>query len=147
MCCIIKLSICILGKPTPVTWTLLDSTVEPGDTALTLQAPTNWNVGDEIVIASTGDHKSQHQNEKVEILTISNEGKIITFKPATQYQHLGLTEEYGDRVIEVRAEVGLLTHNILFRGNINEEHLKNITACAEEFNPGGYSAQTPQPSR
>jgi hypothetical protein len=126
----------ILGNPTPSTWTLLGETAEVGDTTLQLQVePNNWRVGDYIVVASTGDHMSQHQNEKVEITAIT--GNTITFKPALEYRHLGITEVYGSTSLELRAEVGLLTHNIIFRGSINQEFVTNIPACEDGFDPGG----------
>jgi len=46
----------LVGKPVPVTWTMLDSTVAAGSNQITLQAQPsvfNWAVGDQIVIAST----------------------------------------------------------------------------------------------
>ena len=55
-------------------WTHLDETIEAGDTELTLVKPVTWEVGDEIVIASTGDRHKQTQNE---VVTIT--GKICFF--------------------------------------------------------------------
>ena len=66
-----------LGDPRTVTWTLLASTAAAGDTTLYVQDSVNWNVGDRIIIASTGDHLSQAQNEEAEILSITDDGTTI----------------------------------------------------------------------
>ena len=61
-----------------VTWTCLAETVSASDTTLKLQTPVNWSAGDHIVIASTGDHLSQNQNEEREIADVSADGKTLT---------------------------------------------------------------------
>ncbi|KAF0286932.1 Fibrocystin-L [Amphibalanus amphitrite] len=43
------------GRPLDVTWTYLASTAAAGATSITLDRPVGWAVGDEIVIATTGD--------------------------------------------------------------------------------------------
>lgn len=44
-------------------WTRLASTAEAGTKVLTLQHEVDWNAGDEIVIATTGDKHSQKESE------------------------------------------------------------------------------------
>ena len=53
----------ISGKSLTYTWSLLDGTAQVGDTSITLQDTVDWQVGDVITIASTGDKLSTHQNE------------------------------------------------------------------------------------
>ena len=54
----------------PVTWTYLAETIRPGDTNMTLMREVTWEVGDQIVIASTGHRHAQRENEE---LTITGE--------------------------------------------------------------------------
>lgn len=69
----------IHGKPKTPTWTTLSATIGAGDTTLTLSESTNWEIGDEIVIATTSfDGK---ESEKVTITAITS-GTDITFTPA-----------------------------------------------------------------
>ena len=53
-----------------------------------------------------------------------------------QYKHLGLTEFFGDVAVEVRAEVGLLTHNVKIQGKGDSAFEVMIPACDADFNPG-----------
>ena len=65
------------GLPAEPSWTRLAATANAGDTQITLEVPVNWNVGDSIAIASTGDRHSQSENEQHEIIAIS--GKAISY--------------------------------------------------------------------
>lgn len=45
------------GTPRPKTWTLLSSTIAPNTTILNIDDTVDWQVGEEIVVASTSfDH-------------------------------------------------------------------------------------------
>ena len=45
--------ISIHGKVRQYTWTMLSSSINVGDSTFTVQDPVDWNVGEEIVVAST----------------------------------------------------------------------------------------------
>ena len=125
------------GKPTPVTWTLLAETVAIGDTDIKLQLPVTWSVGDEIVIASTGGHDSQKENEKCTIAAVSDDQMTLTLTKALEYVHLGETQTFeGDITLETRAEVGLLTHNVVVRGSNLKAWNDKIEACPVDFEAG-----------
>ena len=128
----------VVGCPTPVTWTLLSQTANAGDTTINLQVPVEWKVGDEIIIATTGGHLSQNENEKMQIAAISADKMTLTLKQPLTYQHLGITETYasGSVSLEVRAEVGLLTHNIKVRGSNDPAWNDEIEACEAGFDTG-----------
>jgi len=90
-------------------WTKISETAEAGATEIQVLGNTaGWEVGDVIVIATTDF--SPLQSETVTITQIS--GSTISFTPALTYMH------YGEITYEVdeRAEVGLLTRNILIQG-------------------------------
>ena len=105
------------GKPVGVTWTHLGSTANAGDTTITLKEPVNdWPVGGEIVIATTGDKFSQGENE-VRTITSKN-GNVLTLDRPLNHTHLSIKRTVYDQDVYFQAEVGLLTRNVLFRGNV-----------------------------
>lgn len=125
------------------TWTLLDGTVNPGAKTIKLTHPVNWKSGDEIVVASTGDHKSQNQNEKHTIKSISSDGKTITLEKSLEYKHLGVVQSFeGGVQLETKAEVGLLSRNVIIRGSDNLQWHDRIAACPAGFDPGEFAVQT-----
>ncbi|XP_040210575.1 fibrocystin-L-like [Rana temporaria] len=131
------------GIPVPVTWTYLAQTAEAGSSTLFLQQSVTWKAGDEIVIASTGDRNSQMQNEKMTIQSVSADGKNLTLSQPLVYQHLGISVTLPDgTVFEARAEVGLLTRNIVVRGFTNTEWSDTIPACPDGFDTGEFATQT-----
>ena len=125
------------GKYVPVTWTHLADTANVGDTSITLKQPVTWQVGDKIVIATTSDRNSMKESEEHTIAAISGDGLTVTLQNPLKYLHISIEQTFGDKVVETRAEVALLTRNILIRGTMNEEFVETIPACEEEFNSGG----------
>ncbi|XP_040210574.1 fibrocystin-L-like [Rana temporaria] len=131
------------GIPVPVTWTRLAQTAEAGSSTLLLQQSVTWKAGDEIVIASTGHRHSQSQNEKMTLQSVSADGKNLTLSKSLVYQHLGISVTLPDgTVFEARAEVGLLTRNIVVRGFTNAEWSDTIPACPDGFDTGEFATQT-----
>ena len=56
---------------------------------------------------------------------------------ALKYQHLGETVKVTDDVsIEARAEVAVLSRNVLVRGSDNKAWHEEIKACPEGFHIG-----------
>ncbi|KAG7457780.1 hypothetical protein MATL_G00230750 [Megalops atlanticus] len=131
------------GIPVPVTWTHLAQTAEAGSTTLTLKQSVTWKAGDEIVIASTGHRHSQRENEVRTIASVSADGRTLTLTTPLTYAHLGVSVTLPDgTVFEGRAEVGLLTRNIVVRGSNNVEWNDQIKACPAGFNTGEFATQT-----
>ena len=138
-----KGSLQLHGKPVNNTWTHLAHTAKPNDINITVvDDVTDWEVGDEIIIASTNHRHSMGENEKMVIAAISTDGKTITLKDPVQYTHLSISQTFGDTVVETRAEVGRLTHNVKFRGSINEQFLEQIPACEKKFDSGQFAVQS-----
>ncbi|PRP73194.1 hypothetical protein PROFUN_03508 [Planoprotostelium fungivorum] len=110
-------------------WCRLSKTAMQGDTTLTLDTPVYWNAGDSIVISSTDfsevlDSKLPNtspmngvpfpeQSETAVISSISADKKTLTLKTPLSWMHWGINYE--------RAEVGLLTRNIVVRGDNTSE--------------------------
>lgn len=71
------------------------------------------------------------------IAVVSPDGKTITLTEPLMYTHLGVTVTLPDgSKFEGRAEVGLLTRNIVIRGSQNNEWNEEIEACDRDFLPG-----------
>ncbi|XP_062842250.1 fibrocystin-L-like [Trichomycterus rosablanca] len=131
------------GIPIPITWTRLAKTANNGSDTLTLMDSVTWKVGDEIVIASTGHRHSQKENEVRRIASVSADGKTLTLTQPLTYNHLGVSVTLPDgTVFEARAEVGVLTRNIVVRGSTNQEWSGTINACPDGFNTGEFATQT-----
>ncbi len=128
------------GRPLAVTWTRLSQTANPGDNTIQLQEAVDWEVGGKIVIASTS--YSQRENEELEIVTIDTTGKILTVNPALVYEHISIQQVIEGRFIDTSAEVGYLSRNIVVRGNLNEEWVREVDGCDQEFRPGQFDLQT-----
>lgn len=85
---------------------------------------------------------SQAENEKRTIASVSADGMHITLTKPLNYTHLGITTTLPDgTVFEARAEVGILTRNILIRGSDNVEWNDKIPSCPDGFDTGTFSNQ------
>ena len=104
------------GMTVTQTWTRLAGTAAVGSTQITLLRAVDWSVGSRIVIATTGDYLSQGQSETRTITAISADGLTLTLNSPLTYKHLGVTQNVGSTTVEIRAEVGLLSHNVIFQG-------------------------------
>jgi cell migration-inducing and hyaluronan-binding protein len=100
------------GKPIKG-WTQLGAMAEPGDTDLVLKETRAWRRGDRIVVASS-DYWSEHYEERT-ITHVS--GKLLELDEPLDYQHWGTLQTLGGRIVDERAEVGLLSRNVVVRGN------------------------------
>ena len=85
-------------------WTKLAATAEKGSSSIEVLDASQWQAGDEIVLAST-DYNPR-QAERRTITAVS--GNSLTLNEPLQYMHFGqITFE-----VDERGEVGLLTRNI-----------------------------------
>jgi hypothetical protein len=124
------------GKPVSPTWTYLSVTASKGSNVIHLETPVMWNVGDVIVIASTGDSKTNNDNEKRKIYSISNGRRTLTLTEPLESDHASVHEMFDGRLVRMRAEVGLLTRNIIIRGNDDTQWHDEIQTCDIEYKSG-----------
>lgn len=128
------------GKHVPITWTRISETAEAGANQIKLTQEVTWEVGNEIVIAATG--RSERENEQVTITAVTNGGKTLTFKPPLKYKHISMVQTIAGKSIETRAEVGLLTRNVVVQGSTHDQWTEKVEACPEDFRPGQFQTQT-----
>ena len=75
----------------------------------------DWQVGEEIVIAST-DYEMEHAETRF-ITAVSNDKKTLTLNQPLKYKHYSAVETYGSDDFPMRCEVGLLTRNVKIQGS------------------------------
>ncbi len=100
------------GEPRPG-WTSLAATANCGANQIALRDAAGLRAGDRIVIAST-DYRSEHAEERV-IAAVS--GNNVTLSGKLNFQHWCSSDTFGPHLLEECAEVGLLSRNILIRGD------------------------------
>ena len=106
------------GKPVGVTWTNLGATAKQGTNKIVLKESVDWPIGSLIAIATTGDKLSPGESETAFITAKS--GKELTLDKPLEYTHLSEERTVGSGenlyTVNVKAEVGLLSRNVLFKG-------------------------------
>ncbi|KAK7084669.1 Fibrocystin-L [Halocaridina rubra] len=130
------------GAYIPVTWTHLASTASVGSSTITLKQPVTWKAGDRIIIATTEHRFIENENEERTIASVSGDGLTLTLTEPLEFEHISIEQTLGGRVIETRAEVGLLTRNVKIRGNINSDFSEVIEACDETWKPDQFDTQS-----
>ena len=134
----------IHGKPRDVTWTSLLETAPAGASSITLMEDVDWQVGEEIVIASTSlgieDNEVKGEGDKSEVRMITGiSGRTIFLNETLEWEHYANIDKYGpngEDEIEMRAEVGLLTRNIIYRGDPETTTANQYGATIMLHSPG-----------
>jgi hypothetical protein len=97
------------------TWTRLNATAYAGDTSLCFTQPVSWPPYSQIVIASSGFDMNEAEQRTTTALT--HGGHCVSFDRPLEYEHMGELRYYAGRTAELRAEVGLLSRNVVIQGN------------------------------
>ena len=102
------------GQPR-TSWTRLSATAAAGSSSLSVQGNTDWRSGDKLVVAS-----SDFNGDQAEVVTVSGaSGNTVNFTPALKYSHYGQTQSVAGQTLDERAEVGLLTRNVVVQGEMS----------------------------
>ena len=94
-------------------WTRLAANAAAGATQLLLDDAPGWRAGDRVVIAST----SYDPNEAEVGLVVSVSGTAVTLAEPLRHSHWGTVQTIGGGTVDERAEVGLLSRNVVVRGD------------------------------
>ncbi|HVM18431.1 MAG TPA: G8 domain-containing protein [Egibacteraceae bacterium] len=100
------------GARRPVAWSRLARNAPAGARRITVQSTKGWRAGDRIVVAST-DNTPDHAEER---MVAAVDGRVVTLDRPLRHTHWGRTQRIAGRRIPQRAEVGLLTRNLVVRG-------------------------------
>ena len=129
-----------------VSWTQLGATALSGATAIMLKEPIDWDIGDQIVVASTS-----FDMDEAEVRTITEvlPGSLsVRIDQPLAKQHYGELQTYdrGDGTIytlDERAEVGLLSRSIKIQGDAGSAGTEVGNSLVVEdsgFEDGGMTA-------
>lgn len=103
----------IHGRP-QVSWTELRDPVAVGSTALKLSEPVDWAIGQEIVIAPT-DYDFKEFERRI-ITAVDAAKTTLTVDRPFAFKHAAFAESLSNDTLRVRAEVGLVSRNVLVTG-------------------------------
>jgi hypothetical protein len=110
-------TISLHGAPVGTTWTRLAADAPAGATTLTLAQPVEWRAGDRIVVATSS--RNADEAEVREIAAV--QGTSVTLAQPLRFRHFGTVRSAGGVAVDVRAEVGLLSHNVVVQGDDGSE--------------------------
>lgn len=99
-----------------------------------------WSVGDQIILASTS--RTPAENEELTITSVSDDNRTLDISPSIKYKHISIEQAVAGRRIVTRAEVGLLTRNVVVEGSVEEGRSQDIRKCLAGFDPGMFATQT-----
>ena len=100
-----------------VAWTQLRRNAIIGHKTVETDQSVNWRIGDQFVLAPSGC-----RGERAEVRTITKVlGHKIQFTPALNFHHYGKVDTIQGHVVDMRAEIGLLTRDIVLRGDLASE--------------------------
>jgi cell migration-inducing and hyaluronan-binding protein len=97
---------------------------------------TDWAVGEEIVIATTSFDNDQSETRIITGVS----GSTYTFAEPLVYQHLSVVPVYDGVPVPMQAEVGLLTRNIVYRGDPETSSANLYGAHIMVHSPGDESS-------
>ncbi|XP_062574409.1 fibrocystin-L-like [Saccostrea cucullata] len=112
------------------------------NSTIVLREAVTWKAGDKVVIATTSHRHSQKETELRVIQSVASDNRTITLTEPLKYEHLGVTETFDGTDVDFRAEVGMLSRNIIVRGDSNPEFVEKIEACPDGFDTGEFATQT-----
>jgi cell migration-inducing and hyaluronan-binding protein len=96
-----------------VGWTRLAATASAGAVQLQLERDVDWTAGDRIVLAPTDFEPAQYDEAVVKEVV----GRTVTLEQPLRYRHWGELQRIAGRTLDERAEVGLLSRNVVVRGD------------------------------
>lgn len=99
-------------------WSKLAANVGPGEKVIEVRDEVNWQVEDEIFIASSSFFPEEHDQAIIKETMPTDHGTtLLTLDRQLSYAHLGVSPEYGGKVVDMGAEVGLITRNVRIKGD------------------------------
>lgn len=101
------------GSPRRPSWTRLAKTARAGSSQLVVERPVDWMPGDLIVVASTDFQPLQAEEARIRAVA----GGVVALDHPLVYTHWGDREVLAGVPVDERAEVGLLSRNILVQGD------------------------------
>ncbi|NJR44071.1 hypothetical protein HC761_01010 [bacterium] len=102
-------------------WTKLAQNASVGASSINLLSiPSGWRTGDQLIIAPSSIDAEEF--DLVQITAIN--GQQVSFTPALRYAHWGQLQNYGGKVLDERAAVGLLSRNVTLQSAGDADAIK-----------------------
>ncbi|GIL53447.1 hypothetical protein Vafri_9024 [Volvox africanus] len=122
----------LYGRQVTKRWIRLGLHALPGDTSVTISDPNHgWSIGDRIVIGATSFNWKQ--SEIRTITSIRNNGSELVLDSPLVHPHGARVKAYpGGPTVDMRAEVGLVSSNILITA-VDGESTRNYEGNGELF--------------
>lgn len=124
-------------------WTSLRTTVEPAGRTLVLRGQMNWQIDDEIVIATASEASDETEFGTIEAIKhvlspLGGYDTEISITQPLQYRHIGASEVYGTHALEMASEVGLLVRPrpkaaATWPAQVNSIHLAAVDTLTSNF--------------
>ena len=97
--------------------TKLATTAEAGNATLVLTEPVDWPPNSMAFVSSTAANGTMEEAETVVIVGVEGGGTVLRLAGPLLYRHLGETYTLaGPHALEFRANVGLLSRNVVVQG-------------------------------
>jgi len=100
------------GAPV-VSWTRLGAHARAGASTIELERKPSWHAGDRIALSSTGYDPADAESA----IVASVSGTTLRLTQPLAHSHWGELQTIAGRVLDERAEVALLTRNIVIQGD------------------------------
>ena len=94
-------------------WSRLAAHAVNASSEITLESAVGWHAGQQIILTSTDFDSDQTEQRQIRYVS----GATIGLDAPLQHSHFGELQEFGGRVLDERAEVGLLSRNIIIQGD------------------------------
>ncbi|MCE9667879.1 hypothetical protein LY474_08660 [Myxococcus stipitatus] len=102
-----------------VSWTQLGANAPAGSGSIVVKEAVDWRAGDTIVVVSS--HRDWNEAEKRTLTGLTEGNTRLALSSPLAYAHTGVVKTYTDGArswtADLRAQVGLLTHNIKVQGD------------------------------
>ena len=99
----------IHGEVNRTPWTQLAATANVGSSQITVLNAQGWRVGDKIAVAPSDFEPREHEQRLITAIS----GTTLTLDKPLAYRHWGEVEQHAGQVLDMRAEVALLSRNIV----------------------------------
>ncbi|KAI9002533.1 G8 domain-containing protein [Hyaloraphidium curvatum] len=113
----------IHGQGRNPTWTHLAATASRGQTFILVDGRVDWRVGDEIVVATTDF--GPNMTDRAAVLSTSYDAAAgttrIDLAAPLPHSHFGRKQDFFGWTADTRAEVGVLTSNVVIEGDMGPE--------------------------
>jgi len=133
------------GVPKHPVWTRMEATVEKGASSIQLHVVPddfNWVAGDEIAIASTSYNGREGERRFIKEIDNSDPTKpILHLTEPLEFRHYAEDYQVGTEgeFISMRAEVGNLSRNVIYRGDPEDSLDTEYGAAIFMHSPGDDS--------